>query len=110
MARPTYDIMFCDQLLADRTAQAERAVQAAVDAKNEVRIFKMRSICSALLEYSVRLAYINFTVLWIRDVRPGFFFIPDPRSECFPSHPHPGSASTNLSILTQKIVSKLSKI
>ncbi len=34
---PTYDVIFCDQLLADRTAQAERAVQAAVDAKNEVR-------------------------------------------------------------------------
>ncbi len=40
MARPTYDVIFCDQLLADRTAQAERAVQAAVDAKNEVRRIK----------------------------------------------------------------------
>ncbi len=36
----TYDVMFCDQLLADRTAQAERAVQTAVDAKNEVRNIK----------------------------------------------------------------------
>jgi hypothetical protein len=43
-------------------------------------------------------------------------FIPDPGSEFFASWirifciPDPGSASKNLSILTQKIVSKLSEI
>jgi hypothetical protein len=43
-------------------------------------------------------------------------FIPDPRSEFFPSRirifpiPDPGSATKNLSILTQEIVSKLSEI
>jgi hypothetical protein len=45
--------------------------------------------------------------LQIRDVYPGswirLFSIPDPGSELF----HPGSASKNVSILTQKMTSKL---
>ncbi len=46
--------------------------------------------------------------LRIRDVYPGSKFFP-PRIRIF-SSPHPGSASKNLSILTQKMVSKFSEI
>jgi hypothetical protein len=60
---------------------------------------------------------MGFPVLLIRDVYPGFriqiFSIPDPWSQIqiFPSRiPEPGFSLENLSILTPKMVSKLSEI
>ncbi len=50
-------------------------------------------------ETSNRICIVLSLVLWIRDVYPGSR-IPDPGSEFF--HPGSGSASKNLSILTQK--------
>jgi hypothetical protein len=69
----------------------------------------VRSFCG-----EIQILYVPNAVLRIRDVYPGseFFPIPDPESRVKKiSDPGSGSASkSNLSILTQKIVSKLSEI